>query len=56
MSTQITPQLIFDELGQQHYAQATAIAVVMLVASFVLLLIINLLQRWAHLRTGAVNQ
>jgi sulfate transport system permease protein len=48
MKTEITPLLIMTKLEQFDYAGATAIAVVMLVASFVLLLAINLLQRWAN--------
>jgi sulfate/thiosulfate transport system permease protein len=53
MLTEITPLLIIHKLEQYDYAGATAIAVVMLVASFVLLLIINMLQRWSgrHLMT-----
>ncbi len=43
--TEIVPLLIITKLEQYDYAGATAIASVMLVASFVLLLIINLLQR-----------
>ena len=45
--TEIVPLLIYSKLEQYDYRGATAIAVVMLVASFVLLLLINLLQRWA---------
>jgi sulfate transport system permease protein len=45
--TVITPLLIYSKLESFEYAAATALAVVMLVASFVLLLLINLLQRWA---------
>src|SRR5260370_37671769 len=44
MRTEITPLLIITKLEQYDYAGATAIAVVMLVASFVMLLAINLLQ------------
>ncbi len=44
MRTEITPLLIVTRLEQYDYAGATAIALVMLVASFVLLLAINLLQ------------
>jgi sulfate transport system permease protein len=44
MHTQITPLLIVTRLEQYDYAGATAIALVMLVASFVMLLAINLLQ------------
>jgi len=47
MRTEITPLLIITKLEQYDYAGATAIASVMLVASFVLLLTINLLQRWS---------
>jgi len=46
MKTEIAPLLIVTKLEQYDYAGATAIAVVMLVASFLLLLIINLLQSW----------
>ncbi len=45
--TEIVPLLIYTKLEQYDYRGATAIAVVMLIASFVLLLLINLLQRWA---------
>ncbi len=45
--TEIVPLLIITKLEQYDYQGATAIAVVMLVVSFLLLLIINLLQRWA---------
>ncbi len=45
--TEVVPLLIMTKLEQYDYAGATAIAVVMLVASFVLLLAINLLQRWS---------
>jgi len=44
MVSEITPLLIITKLEQYDYAGATAIAVVMLVISFILLLIINLLQ------------
>ncbi len=52
MRTQITPQLIYEEIGGNEIPRATAIAVVMLVSSFLILLVVNLLQRWARLRTG----
>ena len=45
--TEIVPLLIMTKLEQYDYQGATAIAVVMLVASFLLLLLINLMQRWA---------
>ena len=47
MRTEITPLLIITKLEQYDYAGATAIAVVMLVVSFALLLTINLLQAWS---------
>jgi sulfate transport system permease protein len=50
MRTEITALLIIVKLEQYQYAQATAIAVVMLVASFFLLLVINLLQWWCARR------
>jgi sulfate/thiosulfate transport system permease protein len=43
---QIVPMLIMQELDQFDYPKATALAVVMLVVSFLLLLAINLLQWW----------
>jgi sulfate transport system permease protein len=48
MKTQITPVIIMGELDMFDYAKATAIAVVMLVVSFVLLLAINVLQWWSN--------
>jgi sulfate transport system permease protein len=48
MKTQITPVVIMQELDMFDYAKATAIAVVMLVVSFVLLLAINVLQWWSN--------
>ncbi len=53
MRTEITPLLIVIKLEQFDYAGATALAVVMLAASFVLLLTINVLQRWASQRQSA---
>lgn len=50
MRTEITPLLIIIKLEQFDYGGATALAVVMLAASFTLLLLINLLQRWAGRR------
>jgi sulfate transport system permease protein len=50
MRTEIVPLLIVTKLEQYDYAGATAIAVVMLTASFALLLAINLLQRWTQRR------
>ena len=48
MRTEITPLLIVTRLEQYDYAGATAIALVMLVASFALLLGINLLQWYSR--------
>lgn len=48
MRTEIVPHLIITKLEQYDYRGATAIAVVMLVASFFLLLVINLLQKWSR--------
>jgi len=50
MRTEITPLLIMTKLDQFDYAGATAIAVVMLVFSLMLLLPINLLQKWSSSR------
>ena len=55
MRTQIVPLLMMEKLEQYLYAEATAIAVVMLAASFVLLLLINLLQWWSGQRHTAAR-
>ena len=52
MVSEITPLLIITKLEQYDYTGATAIAVVMLVLAFSMLLIINLLQAWARKRQG----
>ena len=52
MVSEITPLLIITKLEQYDYAGATAIAVVMLVMSFLMLLAINGLQAWARARQG----
>jgi sulfate transport system permease protein len=54
MVSEITPLLIITKLEQYDYAGATAIAVVMLVISFALLLLINLLQWWSSKRTAGI--
>ena len=54
MISEITPLLIITKLEQYDYAGATAIAVVMLVISFALLLVINSLQTWARKRQGGI--
>ena len=48
MKTEITPLLIVTKLEQYDYTGATAIALVMLLSSFVLLLSINALQWWTR--------
>jgi sulfate transport system permease protein len=52
MVSEITPLFIITKLEQYDYAGATAIAVVMLVVSFLMLLSINLLQAWARGKSG----
>jgi sulfate transport system permease protein len=52
MISEITPLFIITKLEQYDYTGATAIAVVMLIVSFMLLLAINLLQAWARKRAG----
>jgi sulfate transport system permease protein len=54
MISEITPLLIVTKLEQYDYAGATALAVVMLVISFVMLLIINLLQWWSRRRSAVI--
>ena len=53
MVSEITPLFIITKLEQYDYAGATAIAVVMLLVSFTLLLSINLLQAWTRKRGQA---
>lgn len=48
LHSEITPLLIITKLEQYDYAGATAIASVMLVVSFTLLLVINILQKWSR--------
>lgn len=52
MVSEITPLIIIGKLEQYDYAGATAVALVMLVFSFVLLLVINALQTWQRRRSG----
>src|SRR5690606_8383911 len=52
MVSEIAPLLIVSKLEQYDYAGATAIAVVMLGISFLLLLAINLLQAWVRRRAS----
>jgi sulfate/thiosulfate transport system permease protein len=51
--SEIAPLLIVVRLEQYDYAGATVLAVAMLLISFLLLLLINLAQRWGHRRTTA---
>ena len=51
--SEIAPLLIVIRLSEYRYADATAIAVVMLVASFVIIFTVNRLQRWAQSRVPA---
>jgi sulfate/thiosulfate transport system permease protein len=53
LRTEITPLLIMTKLEQFDYPGATALATVMLGASFVLLLAVNRLQAWTRERRGA---
>jgi sulfate transport system permease protein len=55
MVSEITPLIIITKLEQYDYAGATAVAVVMLVISFLLLFAINGLQWWFSRRTNAVS-
>ncbi len=55
MKTEIAPLLIITKLEQYQYAQAAAIAVVLLLTSFALLLVINILKRCSNRRLRAVK-
>jgi sulfate/thiosulfate transport system permease protein len=52
MVSEITPLIIITKLEQYDYAGATAVAAVMLIISFILLLIINGLQAWSARSSG----
>lgn len=52
MVSEITPLLIVAKLEQYDYSGAAAVSVVMLLISFILLLLINLFQRWSRLQGG----
>ncbi|ENW92674.1 MULTISPECIES: sulfate ABC transporter permease subunit CysT [Acinetobacter] len=54
--TEIAPLMIISRLEEYDYAGATTIAVVMLILSFGILFLINLVQAWASRRTGRVAQ
>ena len=51
--SEIAPLLIVIRLSEFRYADATAIAVVMLLVSFVIIFAINRIQRWAQSRAAA---
>ena len=51
--SEIAPLLIVIRLSEFRYADATAIAVVMLLASFLIIFVVNRLQRWAQTRIPA---
>jgi len=53
MISEITPLIIIGKLEQYDFAGATAVALVMLVISFAMLLVINGLQAWQRSRSGA---
>lgn len=56
MVSEITPLIIIGKLEQYDYAGATAVASVMLLISFVLLLVINGLQAWQRKRSAGNSQ
>jgi sulfate/thiosulfate transport system permease protein len=51
--SEIAPLLIVIRLSEFRYADATAIALVMLIVSFLIIFVVNRLQRWAHSRAPA---
>lgn len=53
--SEIAPLLIIIRLEEFNYAGATAIATIMLILSFIVLLVVNLLQAWSRRRTGYVS-
>ena len=50
--SEIAPLLIVIKLEEYNYGEATAIAAIMLIISFVMLLVINLIQTWSRRRYG----
>lgn len=52
--SEIAPLLIVIRLEEFNYAGATAIATIMLLISFLMLLVINLIQAWSRRRYGNV--
>ncbi|MFA5901057.1 MAG: sulfate ABC transporter permease subunit CysT [Hyphomicrobium sp.] len=55
MVSEITPLIIITKLEQYDYVGATAVAAVMLVVSFALLLVINALQAWTARSSGSLR-
>ncbi len=55
MVSEIAPLMIMSHLEEYDYAGAAAIATVMLGASFLLLLLVNLLQAWTWRKTGGAR-
>src|SRR4051812_30693263 len=53
--SEIAPLLIVIRLSEFRYADATAIAIVMLVASFLIIFALNRIQRWAQTRALAMG-
>lgn len=51
--SEIAPLLIVIRLSEFRYADATAIAVVMLIVAFIIIFILNRIQRWSQLRGAA---
>lgn len=51
--SEIAPLLIVIRLSEFRYADATAIAVVMLIVAFLIIFVINRIQRWAQVRGAA---
>jgi len=48
--SEIVPLVIIIKLEQYDYSGATAVALVMLIASFIMLFVINWLQKWSRAR------
>jgi sulfate transport system permease protein len=53
--SEIAPLLIVIRLSEFRYADATAIAIVMLVTAFLIIFVLNRLQRWAQTRALAIG-
>ena len=51
--TEIAPLLIITQLEEYDYAGAASIATVMLIVSFAMLMVLNLLQHWQRRRSAA---